>query len=189
MHRHLLVTFGALLISLSPSVAQVFTVVLPAEPVGPITAANEVVGTFGDPAGNTLYVIRYTDASVPPQTVYDLWLMVRPNGTIAATRRFFSGSDFPIRVVSFSANRVLAQVDESNGVVIRAFAPRQGDFVSLGTVLNMEVDGALGESGDLLTASNQKPPQRFIDAVVRRGAKIFLIRRFNAASLKLSPGT
>ena len=181
----LLAPLSALLLTLSPSFAQVFTVVLPAEPVGPVTDANEIVGTFGDSAGNTLYVVRYSNTLTP---VYDLWLLVRANGTIVATRTFStSGSGYPLRIVSFSLSRILAQVDESNGVVIRAFTPSQGTFVSPGTMLNMAVDNNNGEIGDLLTESNQKPPSKFVDAVVRRGSKVTIIRRFNTASLRLTP--
>lgn len=177
----------AVLLSVSSSSAQVFTLALPEEPVEFPAGASEVVGIFGDSVGNTLYVVRYMDSLSSRQTVYDLWIMVRPNGKIVATRRFLQQSGYPIQIVSFSANRILAQVDESNGVVIRAFAPRGGEFVSLGTVLNMEVDDAIGEFGALLTESTQKPPRHLIDTVVRRGNKVVLIRRFNRSLLRLVP--
>jgi hypothetical protein len=177
----------AFLLGVIPSVAQVFTLELPDEPVDLPAGASEVVAIFGDSAGRTLYVVRYMDSLLNRQTVYDLWIMVRPNGRVIATRRFLQESGYPIQIVSFSAERILAQVDESNGVVIRAFSPRNGDFVSPGTVLNMEVDNANGEFGALLTESNQRPPRHLIDTVVRRDNKVVRIQRFNRSLLRLTP--
>lgn len=172
---------------MSSSLVQVFTLVLPEEPVDFPAGASEVVGTFGDLVGKTLYVVRHMDSLSSRHTVYDLWIMVRPNGRIIASTRFLQQSGYPIQIVSFSANRILAQVDESNGVGIRVFSPRGGEFVSLGTVLNMEVDDATGEFGAPLTETTQKPPRHLIDTVVRRDSKVVLIRRFNKSSLGLVP--
>lgn len=135
----LLGALGLLLTGLTSLQAQVFVVPLPPEPVPtgpvsrPLSDASELVETFGDPAGNTLYIIRYTNSDSaspgPGQNPYDLWLLVSARGTVLASRFFQNlGSGTVTKVVSFSRQRIVAQVDGANGVALEAFRPQGGDF-------------------------------------------------------------
>jgi hypothetical protein len=55
--------------------------------------------------------------------------LVFAKGTVLASKFFQNfGSGTVIKIVSFTRQRLLAQVDEGNGVVIRAFRPEGGDY-------------------------------------------------------------
>ena len=193
--RFLPAFFGLLLVTLTSSFAQVFIVRLPTEPLpvvpstGPLTDASELIDALGDPAGNTLYVIRYTanTGSGLAQSPYDLWLLVSAKGVVQASK-FFQNlvSGQVIKIVSFSRQRILAQVDESNGVAIEAFRPEGGDFVSEGIVLEDDVQGS-ASGADVESSSVQKPPRKFLDVGFKSGNKVFQIRRYDITKLKPIP--
>lgn len=171
------------------SFSQVFIVPLPPEPVGPTTDSSELIETLGDPAGNTLYVVRYTNSVAPGlgQNPYDLWLLVSAKGTVLASKFFDNtGSGTVMGIVSFSLQRILAQVDEGNGVVIEAFRPESGEFVSEGFVLNEDIGGA-ASGADVESYSLQKPPRKFLDVGFKSNNKVFQIRRYAITKSKPLP--
>ena len=177
----------------TPSSAQIFDIVLPPEPVAagpstePLSDASEVVATFGDAAGNTLFVIKYTKNNGQDHP-YDLWIMVDGRGRRLAEKFFFPReSDYPAEVLKFSRKRILARVDSGNGVFIDAFRPDGVEFVREGSMLANEAGFEGGEAYSLLSYTAQKPPRRFFDAVLKRGDKVARIRRFNANQLQLTP--
>lgn len=189
--------FGLLLATTMSSFAQVFVVPLPPEPVppGPSTVpaadASELIETVGDPAGNTLYVIRYTNSTAAvsglPENPYDLWVLVSAKGQVVAQRFFDNfGSGTIMRIISFSRQRVLAQVDNGSGIVIEAFRPEGRDFVSEGFVLREDIGGAASDA-DVKAHSLQKPPRKFLDVGFKSGRKVFQIRRFDVTKLKPVP--
>jgi len=187
--------FGLLLATTISSFSQVFVVPLPPEPVppgpstGPLTDASELIETFGDPAGNTLYVVKYTNSAGAGSSAnpYDLWLLVSSKGAVLANKFFEnSGSGTVIKIVSFTRQRILAQVDEGNGIVIEAFRPEGGDFVSEGIVLEDDVEGS-ASGADVESYSVQKPPRKFLDVGFKSGSKIFQIHRYDITKLKPSP--
>jgi len=169
------------------SFSQVFIVPLPPEPAGSTTDGSELIETLGDPAGNTLYVIRYSNslaAGLVTANPYDLLLLVSAKGTVLASRFFDNtGSGTLIGVVSFSLRRVLAQTDDSNGIAIQAFRPSGGQFVSDGFVLREDIEGAAA-GADVESYAVQKPPRRFLDVGFKSNGKIFQIRRYDTTKLK-----
>jgi|GEM_PF-3118946 len=185
-----------LLATTASSFSQVFIVSLPPEPVppgpstGPLTDSSELVEVFGDPAGNTLFIIRYLNSAGLgfAANPYDLWFLVSSKGDILASKFFQNqGSGKVIDIVSFSRQRVLAQVDEGNGVVIEAFRPEGGEFVSEGIVLEEDLDGA-AFGAEVESYSVQKPQRKFLDVGFKGGGnKIFQIRRFDITKLKPVP--
>ena len=186
---------GLLLATSISSFSQVFVVPLPPEPVppgpstGPLTDASELIETFGDPAGNTLFVVKYTNSAGSGFTAnpYDLWLLVSAKGTVLASKFFQNfGSGTVIKIVSFTRQRILAQVDDGNGVVIEAFRPEGGDFVSEGIVLEDDVQGS-ASGADVESYSVQKPPRKFLDVGFKFGNKVFQIRRYDTTKLKPAP--
>lgn len=196
--RSLSAVFGFLLITLAPSFAQeVFVIPLPPEPVplvpstSPVTDASELIETVGDPAGNTLYVIRYTNSTSAVSGLldnpYDLLLLVSAKGDVVA-QRFFdnSGSGRFIRIISFTRQRILAEVDQGNGIEVEAFRPEAGDFVSEGFVLREDIGGAASDA-DVKAHSVQKPPRKFLDVGFKSNGKVFQIRRFDVTKLKPVP--
>ena len=188
--RFLPAFFGLLLVTLTSSFAQVFSIpLLTPEPVGSPTDASELIETFGDPAGNTLYVVKYTNSAGSGFTAnpYDLWLLVSSKGTVLASKFFQNfGSGTVIKIVSFTRQRILAQVDEGNGVVIQAFRPEGSDFVSEGIVLEDDVQGS-ASGVDVESSSVQKPPRKFLDVGFKSGNKVFQIRRYDITKLKPIP--
>lgn len=181
---------GLLLAMTISSFAQVFSVPLRTpEPAGSPTDASELIETFGDPAGNTLYIVRYTNSAGAGFNAnpYDLWMLVSSKGIPLASKFFQnSGSGTVIKIVSFTRQRILAQVDEGNGVVIEAFRPEGGDFVSEGIVLEDDVQG-LASGADVESYSVQKPPRKFLDVGFKSGNKVFQIRRYDITKLKPAP--
>jgi len=191
MRKRFLPAFlGLLLVTLTSSFAQVFIVPLPPEPAGSTTDGSELIETLGDPAGNTLYVIRYSNSLAAGQVTanpYDLLLLVSAKGTVLASKFFDNtGTRTLIGIVSFSLRRVLAQVDESGGIAIEAFRPAGGNFVSEGFVLEDDVQG-LASGADVESYSVQKPPRKFLDVGFKTGNKVFQIRRYDITKLKPIP--
>jgi hypothetical protein len=148
-----------------------------------------LIETFGDPAGNTLFVVKYTNSAGSGFTAnpHDLWLLVSAKGTVLASKFFDNtGTGTLIGIVSFSLRRVLAQVDDSNGIAIKAFRPSGGQFVSDGFVLKEDIGGAAA-GADVESYSVQKPPRKFLDVGFKSGNKVFQISRYDTTKLKPAP--
>ena len=75
---------------------------------------------------------------------------------------------------------------DGNGVVIEAFRPEGGDFVSEGIVLEDDVQGSASGT-DVESYSVQKPPRKFLDVGFKSGNKVFQIRRYDTTKLKPAP--
>lgn len=183
-------TLCLLLATALSSFSQVFIVPLPPEPVGPTTDSSELIETLGDPAGNTLYVIRYRNslaAGLVSENPYDLLLLVSAKGTVLASKFFDNtGTGTLMGIVSFSRQQILAQVDESSGVAIESFRPEGGELVSEGIVLEENVGGT-ASGAEVESYAVQKPPRKFLDVGFKSGGKVFQIRRYDIGRLNPIP--
>ena len=206
----LIVSLGVFCLSRTDAGAQsataapnpVFTVSVPAVSTNTFTStASFVSDVFGDTAGNTLYVLTHTapdPAAVAPQPpireVGIQWLLVPSRGQPLATTAFPTAiSGVPIKLVSFSSQRILAQVDEGNGVIVRAFdrnlrsagLAARVDLPAPPEDPNAQIPATLTVAAEVLEKAAQKPPAKFFDiAETAADGKVVRIRRFDSTKLQ-----
>lgn len=150
---------------------------------------SSLAATFGDAAGNTLYVVSHKQIVAVPGFSVDTevarqWIMVSGRGQPLGKRTFLANlSGFPSDIVFFSRRRILARTDSGNGVFIEAFRPTGIDLEPEGLAVGLEIAGGSGD-GALASASLQRQPQRFFDVVVSSGGKVTSIRRFDSKKVK-----
>ncbi len=169
--------------------AQRYDLSIPEPEIVTNSGVSRLIATFGDAAGNTLYIISHTQVIAGPGFSVDTelahqWVMVSGLGTILAARTFPRGSDFPTDIISFSRRRILARVGSGNSVFIEAFRPQAGELVSEGLALELALETEIGE---VARESQQRPPQRFFDVVISNSGKVTNIRRFDTTKVKPVP--
>lgn len=170
------------LLSRAGASAQVFTLEVP--PVDPATISSTrsfLLETHGDAAGNALYVIEHQaldQAAGNFALAGRQWLLVSASGRLLASRDFRNGSGFPIKIVFFSLQRILARVDQGNGVTIAAFG-RNLRFS--GEVLRRE--SRRNTVVQLAHEASQVLPARFFDVTDTADDKLVRIRRFDSTEL------